>query len=265
MKVATWNINSIRIRLEAVSKFVKTNQPDIICFQETKTEDAYFPVQSLLDLGFGHYLIRGEKSYNGMAIFSKLPLTPIPSISFVEKNDSRHIAVMVDNIELHNFYIPAGGDIPDPALNPKFDHKLKFIDEMSVWFKKNRCKDDRIILVGDLNVAPLEHDVWSHKQLLKIVSHTPVEVEKLQALQNSLHFVDAVRKFVPESEKLYSWWSYRNHDWKKSNRGRRLDHIWVTSPLVPLLKRQFICREARDYTSPSDHVPVMVEMSHSRA
>jgi exodeoxyribonuclease III len=116
-----------------------------------------------------------------------------------------------------------------------------------------------MIAVGDLNIAPLENDVWSHKQLLTVVSHTPVEVERLGRLQQAGDFVDAVRHFVPEDQKLYTWWSYRNRDWAASDRGRRLDHIWVTPELVGALKSQRIYRETRDWDRTSDHVPVMVE------
>ncbi len=261
MRIATWNINSIRIRVDLIAQFVQAHMPDVLCFQETKVVDDNFPIQAIMDLGFGHYVIKGEKSYNGVAIFSKCPLHNKQSLSFVGKQDARHVSVVInDDVELHNFYVPAGGDIPDVTLNIKFDHKLKFIDEVSSWFLANRKKTDKIILVGDLNVAPLEHDVWSHKQLLNVVSHTPIEVEKLLNLQSSLGFVDVVRKFVPESEKLYSWWSYRNQDWKQSNRGRRLDHIWATNPVAHLVHKQVIYKDARDFKSPSDHVPVMIEL-----
>lgn len=261
MRIATWNINSIRIRIDLIAHFIQIHMPDILCFQETKVVDEHFPVQKILELGFNHYAIKGEKSYNGVAIFSKYPLQNKQSLSFAGKKDARHLSVIInESIELHNFYVPAGGDIPDAELNEKFDHKLKFIDEVSNWFLSNRSKDSKIILVGDLNVAPLEHDVWSHKQLLNVVSHTPIEVKKLLNLQSSLGFKDVVRKFVPESEKLYSWWSYRNQDWKKSNRGRRLDHIWATDKLAHLVRQQTIYKDARNFRLPSDHVPVMIEI-----
>ena len=116
------------------------------------------------------------------------------------------------------------------------------------------------MVAGDFNIAPLENDVWSHKQLLKVVSHTPIEVDKLSDFQRSIDWVDAIRHFVPETEKCYTWWSYRNRDWKKSNRGRRLDHIWLTKPLLPFLKSYEILNEARDWEKPSDHVPVIIDM-----
>lgn len=257
MRITSWNINSVRIRLEAIAHFVNIHRPDILCLQETKVVDNEFPYEALKQLGFSHFAIKGEKSYNGVAIISKIPFKNIYSLNFANKDDARHIAVQIDDdIEIHNFYVPAGGDIPDPLLNPKFKHKLDFLDHATSWFTKNRTQNDKIILVGDLNIAPLENDVWSHKQLLDVVSHTPIEVQKLTQWQNSLPFTDLVRKFVPAEQKLYSWWSYRNRDWKKSNRGRRLDHIWSSTELALAVKQQLIYDAAREFKSCSDHAPV---------
>jgi exodeoxyribonuclease-3 len=155
--------------------------------------------------------------------------------------------------------VPAGGDIPDRAQNPKYGHKLDFIAEARAWFA-GRGGFARNILVGDLNIAPLEHDVWSHKQLLDVVSHTPPETEGLLAWQ-ATGFIDAVRHFVPAGEKLFTWWSYRNRDWRLSDRGRRLDHVWVTPDLQGALRRQIVLRDARDWERGSDHVPVCVELA----
>jgi len=115
-----------------------------------------------------------------------------------------------------------------------------------------------MVLVGDLNVAPLETDVWSHKQLLDVVSHTPVEVARLKRLGDAAGFVDAIRHFIPPEQRLYSWWSYRARDWTASDRGRRLDHIWVTPPLMGALMSAEVFKAARGWPSASDHVPVIV-------
>ncbi|MDE3060213.1 MAG: endonuclease/exonuclease/phosphatase family protein, partial [Pseudomonadota bacterium] len=174
--------------------------------------------------------------------------------------DKRHISARLPGgIELHNFYVPAGGDIPDPELNPSYGFKLRFVEDMTRW--SAQAQNAKMILVGDLNIAPLEHDVWSHKQLLKVVSHTPAEVERLNALQASLNWCDAGRHFVDPAQKLYSWWSYRNRDWRASDRGRRLDHIWVTPALAPALQSFAIHKDARDWDGPSDHVPVMIDLA----
>ncbi len=161
---------------------------------------------------------------------------------------------------LHNFYVPAGGDIPDPALNPKFEHKLQFLDEMKACEPLHPRGDDRHILVGDLNVAPHENDVWSHKQLLKVVSHTPIETEKLLAAQAHGEWFDVARERIPLSEKVYTWWSYRAADWTLADRGRRLDHIWVSRALKDGVSDFRITRDARGWERPSDHVPVTVTL-----
>lgn len=261
MKILTWNINSVRLRAPIVVDVMRTLSPDIVCLQETKCPDDDFPSEIFADEGYIHQHFHGMKSYNGVAILSRVPFAAQDIHHRVGREDCRHIAVRVGDVEIHNLYIPAGGDIPDVTQNDKFAHKLDFVDELTDWFSANRSKGDKIIAAGDFNIAPLEHDVWSHKQLLDVVSHTPIEVEKLGAFYCSLDWHDAIRHFVPENEKCYTWWSYRNKDWKASNRGRRLDHIWVTKGLAGGLKSHAIYAPARDFDKPSDHVPVMVDIS----
>ena len=261
MRIVTWNINSVRLRIGLVTRLLAEVSPDILCLQETKSPDEVFPAEALHAAGYRHIHFHGMKGYNGVAIISRMPLADTAVRHWCEKQDCRHaIATLADGTEIHNVYVPAGGDIPDPAQNAKFAHKLRFLDEHAVWFAERRAAHPRMILVGDLNVAPLETDVWSHKQLLTIVSHTPVEVEKYTAWQQAGGFIDAVRHFVPPEQKLYSWWSYRNKDWRASNRGRRLDHIWVTAALQPGLRSAEILKEVRDWDRTSDHVPVVVDI-----
>ena len=261
MKIVTWNINSVRLRMPLVQKAVFEIQPDILCLQETKVCDEDFPLDALRTLGFDHIVFRGQKGYHGVTILSKIPLIETQRLNLANSPDARHLSVKLpDGIELHNFYIPAGGDEPDPTTNLKFAQKLAVLDDMEYWFKKYHTSTQPIIAVGDFNIAPLEHDVWSHKQLLNDISHTPIEIEKLTRLQKTLDWVDTSRHFVDSSQKLYSWWSYRNRDWRKSNRGRRLDHIWVTPCLKPRLKAHQILTHARDWDKPSDHVPVVLEL-----
>lgn len=263
MKIISWNINSIRLRLPLLSKVTKDLNPDIICLQETKVADIDFPLKQVKALGYDHVEFSGEKSYNGVAIISKYPLLSVTKIDVLDYGHKRHISAQVKYkhhlVDLHNFYVPAGGDVPDIKLNDKFDHKLKFIDWMSDHF--SRQENRKVIMVGDMNIAPYENDVWSHKQLLKVVSHTPIEVEKMFNLKASLKWVDCHRKFSDLDQKLYSWWSYRALDPMKSNRGRRLDHIWLTSNLEKYLKSATIHSKYRSAKQPSDHVPIGIELN----
>jgi exodeoxyribonuclease-3 len=265
--LTTWNINSVRLRIDLVAKFLKAVRPDVLCLQETKCVDDAFPLKRFRRLGYEHVALNGQKGYHGVAVISKLPFETTDIRTFCDNIDSRHISVAFGSkaqlskpLVLHNFYVPAGGDIPDPALNPKFEHKLRFLDEMKACEPLHPRGDDRHILVGDLNVAPHENDVWSHKQLLKVVSHTPIECEKLLAAQTQGEWIDVARERIPLSEKVYTWWSYRAADWTQADRGRRLDHIWVSPALKEGVSDFRITRDARGWERPSDHVPVTVTL-----
>ena len=259
MRLATWNINSVRLRLTNVLRFVKEYDIDVLCLQETKSPDEFFPESDFKKLGMNYLYYRGEKSYNGVAILSKIEISKKNYIKWCGINDTRHISVILNNkVTLHNFYVPAGGDVPDTESNVKFAHKIAFLKEMISYFKGDKTK--KKILVGDLNIAPYENDVWSHRQLLNVVSHTPIETENLKKLLNDGNWVDIMRKFIPLEEKVFSWWSYRNRDWKKSNRGRRLDHVWLSEDLLSSAKKMIVYKEARDWEKPSDHVPVVLEI-----
>ncbi len=262
LTVATWNINSLRLRQDLLAHLMDALTPDILCLQETKVPDELFPEGLDARFGFSHVIKRGMKGYNGVAIFSKLAMTEIKnSPDWCGKGDCRHVEVAVETggapISIHNFYVPAGGDVPDPAVNEKYAHKLDFIGEARAHFAAEAPA--RTVLAGDLNIAPLEHDVWSHKQMANVVSHTQPEIEALNAWMAE-GFADALRHFVPQDQKLYTWWSYRNRDWRASNRGRRLDHVWVSRDLREGLRSMTVLKEARDWTQTSDHVPVAVTL-----
>lgn len=265
MRLATWNINSVRLRLNLVRRLLKIREPDVLCLQETKVINDLFPRKAFEKLGYIHQAIHGQKGYHGVAILSRLPFRESEATRYCDNDDCRHMRVNFENgIELHNFYVPAGADVPDPAVNPKFAHKLGFLREMAANFAKRSDQDTaKVVIVGDLNVAPLENDVWSHKQLLTVVSHTPVETGLLSDVKAAFDFTDVTRAFVPESEKIYSWWSYRAADWQTSDRGRRLDHIWVSKALKDKLSNHEILKKARGWKQPSDHVPVLVDIAES--
>ncbi len=252
--LATWNINSVRLRADLVMKLLTEEAPDVLCLQECKSPVEKIPADVFAAVGYTHMGARGQKGYNGVAILSKLPLEDAGHRDFCEKGDARHVAARLeDGTTIHNFYVPAGGDEPDRKKNPKFGHKLDFLTEMRDWFRETR--PEKSILVGDLNIAPREDDVWSHKQLLKVVSHTPIEVEHMGATQEAGGWVDVTRADIPEGL-LYSWWSYRARDWDAADKGRRLDHIWASADIANAAHSSRILRSARGWEKPSDHAPV---------
>ena len=263
IRLATWNINSVRLRIGLVERILQEHQPDIICLQETKCPQGQFPSSSLHEMGYKYIAEFGQKGYHGVAIVSRLPFTEQHSRNFCNKGDCRHISVKFDGdvpFTLHNFYVPAGGDEPDPEINAKFAHKLAFLEEMEIW-SKSQSGNGEAVIVGDLNVAPLEHDVWGHKQLLKVVCHTPIETDLFAKVMKAGSWVDIMRNHVPPSEKLYTWWSYRNADWENSNKGRRLDHIIATPNLAKRANAMKVVKETRGWTRSSDHVPVIVDFA----
>jgi len=261
IKLVTWNINSVRARIDQVGQLMEDYSPDVICFQETKVQDHMFPEKYFTERGYVYNAIAGQKSYNGVAIMSRIPLENTARRDWCGKGDARHIeATLPGGICLHNFYVPAGGEEPDAAVNDKFAHKLDFLDEMTDW-SRDLPKDAKYILVGDLNIAPYESDVWSHKKLLKVVSHTPLECEKMMTLMAAHDWFDVMRHFVPEPERLYSWWSYRAKDWRAADKGRRLDHVWTSPALKSNMVSMEVLEAARGWVKPSDHAPVMVEFT----
>jgi exodeoxyribonuclease-3 len=259
LKIASWNINSVRARLDIVAKFLREEQPDLLCLQETKVCDADFPRAVFSKLGYRHQIVCGQRMHHGVAILSRLPVEEEARHDWQANGEARHIGVrLACGIRIENVYVPAGGDVPDRAVNPKFGQKLDFLERMTAW--SELCAAPTVI-VGDFNVAPLECDVWSHKQLLGVVSHTPIEVEALTRLQASHDWVDLGRHFHPAPKRLHTWWSYRSPDWTKNDRGRRLDHMWATPDVAELARAHAVHEPCRNWTRPSDHVPLVTEFS----
>ena len=259
ISIASWNINSVRARSDIVGQFLDDHQPDILCLQETKVEDGSFPHEIFTGRGYDHIVIAGQKMHHGVATISRVPLADVTRHDWQANGEARHIGVTLPNgVRLDNVYVPAGGDIPDRDTNLKFGQKLDFIGRMIDW---SATLDHPTILTGDFNIAPLESDVWSHKALLKTVSHTPVEVEILARLQAAADWVDLGRHFVGAPERLYTWWSYRAADWAVSDRGRRLDHMWATPDVAASALAHRVHEHCRNYEKPSDHIPIVTDFA----
>jgi exodeoxyribonuclease-3 len=264
LRIATWNVNSVRLRAEQIARFVAEQAPDVLCLQEIKCRDGEFPTQALVDVGLGHLAIKGQKGWHGVAIASRLPIEPGPMLEVCRRSEARAVSAIVAGVEIQNFYIPAGGDLPDRTQNDKFDHKLEFYERLTAEMAR-RDPSKPLVIAGDLNVAPGEHDVWNHRYMSKVVSHTPIELEAMAALKASLGFTDLVREAVPEPEKLFSWWSYRAADFRKSNRGLRLDHLWISPGLKEAAFRlgavaARVHDDVREWDRPSDHAPVSADL-----
>jgi exodeoxyribonuclease-3 len=260
MRLVTWNVNSVRIRLDNLARLASEVEPDVVCLQETKVDDASFPYDEVRELGYRHVAVRGQKGYNGVAVLSRQPFEAEHRLDWWGQDDSRHLSVRFpDAFELHVFYVPSGGPTPDPEKNEKFAHKLGFLTEMAQWARDEGIAGRKLAIVGDLNVAPLDNDVWNHQRIKRQVGHTPLECEHMAALREAGGFTDVGRHFVPPEEFLFTWWGYRHPQSFAKNYGWRLDHVWVTPPLAKHLKTHKVESDARTWPRPSDHVPVTVD------
>ncbi|WP_303808542.1 exodeoxyribonuclease III [Sandarakinorhabdus limnophila] len=258
LRIATWNINSVRARADIVEQFLRDHRPDVLCLQETKVANDIFPHGLFEQLGYTHRILNGQRMHHGVATISRVPLEGAWRYDWQDNGEARHIGVRLPNgVLLENVYVPAGGDVPDREVNPKFGQKMDFIERMTRW---SEGLNEPAVIVGDFNVAPLDCDVWNHKALLDVVSHTPMEVDVLNRLQQSHDWVDLGRHFNPAPEKFFTWWSYRNIDWRLSDRGRRLDHIWASPSVAKQATAFEAIRDARDWGKPSDHIPQIVTL-----
>jgi exodeoxyribonuclease-3 len=264
LRLCTWNINSVRIRTDQVARFVREQAPDVLCLQEIKCQTAEFPAEAFVQMGLPHLKVAGQKGWHGVAIASRLPLEDAPQLEVCREGHARCVTAKVQGVEIVNLYIPAGGDLPDRALNPKFDHKLDFFETLTAAMAR-RDPQSPLVVAGDLNVAPGEFDVWNHRYMSKVVSHTPLEIEAFAQLMAAADFIDIIREAIPDPTKIASWWSYRAADFRASNRGLRLDHLLLSPGLrdaafrtgAPLAR---IHENVRAWDKPSDHAPVSVDL-----
>lgn len=257
MKVVSWNVNSVKARKPLLSKLIEEISPEVICLQETKSDNISFPTEFFEKRNY-KCSVNGIRSYNGVAVISKQEPQNCFSHDYCGKNDARHIEVQIEGYKIHSVYVPAGGDEPDSSKNKKFQHKLDFLDKLSDFVAER--KSEKMIICGDLNVAPYEEDVWSHKQLRNVVSHTDIERNKLLKIMKNGNMQDAIRKFINPPHNIFTWWSYRSPNFKVNNRGRRLDHIWCSESSSKDVKKAKILDKFRSDERPSDHVPILIHI-----
>jgi exodeoxyribonuclease-3 len=255
VRIATWNINGISSRLDHVIEWSKTACPDVLCLQETKTPDAKFPVSKLEKEGFAYIEVHGERSYNGVAILSREPLTAIQKGFPSDPADAPHrlIAADVNGIRVVNAYFPHGTKIG----SEKFQFKLDWVNRLRKYFNKYYDRDDQVLLCGDTNITPHEMDLWNVRYWATRMHFTKEEREVLKNLK-SWGFVDVFRQMNDQPGE-YTWWDTFQKSSFPKNRGLRLDHIWATESLAEYCTDCWVDREPRGWAHPSDHAPVVAE------
>jgi len=251
MKIATWNVNSVRARLPVVLKWLQESQVDVLAMQETKTVDETFPVEEFQALGY-QVIMSGQKTYNGVAVASRVPMGGALK-GWEDRDPSRVLTVDLGELTLINGYFPHGGERGDEA----FMHKLQFLHEFRAYLDKSYPKDCRLLLVGDFNVAREPIDVWAPDEMQDAIGFMSEEREALEQLR-SWGFVDLFRKF--HAEQQFTWWDYRMNMFKR-HMGMRIDYAWGSEALAAHVEDCFVDPEPRRWEKPSDHTPVVAVIS----
>ncbi len=248
MKIVTWNINSVRARVDRLIDFLRTREPDVLCLQETKCTDDQFPTDEVRAAGY-HVQLFGQKSYNGVAILSKEPVTDVRRNMGDDDEQARIISAMCRGLRVVGLYAPNGQSIAAEA----YQYKLKWYASLSRWL--TFAKGTPTLVCGDFNVAPDEADVYSVPLFTGQTLFTPKERAAFKALQDAHGFVDLLRAKHPD-ETIFTWWDYREGGFRK-NKGLRIDHFLVTPELLERCTSIEVDRAAREGKLPSDHAPVV--------
>jgi exodeoxyribonuclease-3 len=257
MKITTWNVNSLAVRLPQVLDWLAANPVDALCLQELKLSDDKFPLRELEAAGY-HSAVFGQKTYNGVAILSRTPPRDVvKNINGFSDEQSRVIAATLatpdGDVRVVNGYF-VNGQAPGTE---KFEYKMKWLDGLRNWLREELAAHPRLVLVGDFNITADDRDTWDPEGLRETIHHTTEERQHFQALID-LGLTDAFRMFE-QPEKSYSWWDYREFAFRR-NRGLRIDHILVSEALKPGVASCVIDKLPRKNERPSDHVPVTVEI-----
>lgn len=254
MKFATWNVNSLNVRLPHVLDWLKQAEPDVLCLQETKQEDSKFPYDTLKEAGYEAVHI-GQKTYNGVAILSRHPVANIQrNIPGFDDDQQRVIAADIKDVRIVCAYIPNGQAVD----SDKYQYKLRWLDALHAWLKHELATHPRLLLLGDYNIAPEDRDchdpaAWEGQVLVSPAERLAFQ----QLLELGLH--DSFRLFE-QPEKSFSWWDYRMAGFRR-NLGLRIDHILVSDALKPLCTAAHIDKAPRKLERPSDHTPVILELA----
>jgi exodeoxyribonuclease-3 len=248
--IATWNVNSLRVRGEQLLEWLRTERPDVLALQETKTQDADFPHPEFTAAGY-HSVFSGQKTYNGVALLSRLPMTDlVRDIPDFDDPPRRVLAASIGGFRVINLYVP-NGQAPG---SEKFAYKLRWFEALTRWLRQEATRHQRLIVLGDFNVAPEDRDVHDPAAWTGCVHVSPEERTALRGLLQ-LGLVDAFRHFE-QPEKSFSWWDYRQGAFRRNN-GLRIDLILVQQALLPALRSCRIDVEPRRVERASDHTPVI--------
>jgi len=253
MRLATWNVNSLGVRLPQLLDWLSLHQPDVLVLQETKLTDDKFPQADIAAAGW-HSVWHGQKTYNGVALLSRSPATAtVKNIPGFDDAQARVIAATVGDLRVIGAYFP-NGQAPD---SEKFVYKMAWLDALHEWLRRELAEHPRLVLMGDYNIAPEDRDVFDPVAMAGQIHCTDPERSHFQALLD-LGLVDAFRLF-DQPPRIWSWWDYRNLAFRK-NQGLRIDHILVSQALRSQVTGCVVDKPTRKNERPSDHAPVIVEI-----
>lgn len=252
MKIATWNVNSLRVRLPHVLKWLEANQPDILALQETKVVDEQFPQAELSAAGY-HSVFAGQKTYNGVAILSKSPATDVISdIPSLDDPQRRILAATIQGIRVVNLYVVNGAEVG----SDKYAYKLAWLNKVTAWLQTQAATYPQLVVLGDFNIAPTDADVHNPKAWQGKILCSEAERTALSTIQ-ALGFTDCFRLFE-QVDHSFSWWDYRGGGFRR-NQGLRIDLILASAALAERCEHCAIDKEPRTWEQPSDHTPVIAE------
>ena len=252
MKLASWNVNSLKVRLPHVLEWLDAVRPDLVGLQETKLLDESFPIDAIRAAGY-ETVYAGQKTYNGVAVLSRWPITDVLcDIPALEDQQRRVLAVTTAGLRFINLYVPNG----QAVASDKYVYKLDWLAHLRGWLAEEVAARQRLVVVGDFNIAPQDRDVHDPKLWHEQVLCSTPEREALQALF-ALGLTDSFRQF-PQAEGIYSWWDYRMNSFRR-NRGLRIDLILTSGAFTRKLTASYVDRAPRGWPRPSDHAPVVAE------
>lgn len=259
MKVATWNINSIRARLDHLHKWLAEAQPDIVLLQETKVQDAQFPLEGIEEQGYNIAMV-GEKSYNGVAILSKFPIEDIVTTLPGEEDrfQARYLEAFIAGVRFISVYVPNGQEVG----TDKYHYKLSFLAHLEAHLKTLRNYGEKVVVGGDYNIAPHDEDTYDPKKFENRILASPKERAAFRRLL-ALGFVDALHAYAAAHHvhgPHFTWWDYRQGSWAQ-NKGLRIDHFLLSPQAADVTDKVYVDRTPRDWAKPSDHTPVMLTFS----